>query len=283
MESGRNWESMPNQSSDPDLSYLDRQSTPNVQQPPSGMSGTTEQAYQQSLPGAEGIQQKYAAQNAMAEGELDPSELQMRGMSPDTQLPSPELYDVQKPKPTVGRFDTDVMGMKAKNAAIGAAGHLGKATKGVLGFGGSMLNSFLYGGGSKKNLSQNLNKTLYGGKGTLGENVFGPRPKGRGAEGIGAEGGSDVAEGALGGGWGDQTSEGKSKPSAGGFKGAFAAARKAGDKEFIYKGKKYNTLRKDKKKLKKPNGQMSYRNQIKRQSKGNYKNSADSILSGGRR
>ena len=182
--------------------------------------------------------------------------------------------------------------MKAKNAAIGAAGHLGDATKGVLGFGGNMLNSFLYGGKSNKNLYQNLNKTLYGGEGTLGENVFGPKLEGRGAEGEQGQitdtftnkDGSTVDEvyNKDRDTWGPP-SKGGAKSSTGGFKGAFAAARKAGDKEFTYKGKKYNTLRKDKKKLKKPSSKMSYRNQIKRQSKGNYKSSADYFLSGGGR
>lgn len=303
MDAGRNWESMPNPGSDPNLlSHLDRPwydkpearaiaSRMEQQARPSPI-GTTEQAYQASLPGMDRIQQNAQTQIAMNEGKLDSPDLQMRNLSPGMQGASASEVDVPEVGPSVSKYDTDVMGRKAQNAAIGAAGKLGDATKATLGFGGSMLNSFLYGGRSDKNLFQNLNKTLYGGKGTLGENVFGPRPKGRGAGGgqgqitdtFTNKDGSTVEEAYNKDRdtWG-QVDKGTGNVPSSGFKGAFAQARKDGLKEFSYKGKKYNTMRADKKPLKKKKA-SSYRNQIKaRIRQGNFKNNADYFQSGGNR
>ena len=99
-----------------------------------------------------------------------------------------------------------------------------------------MLNAFLYGAQSKKGLGENLNQTFYGGKGSLRENVLGmPAPQSNAPQTT------------------PQTSQGISptKSGKGGFKGAFAAARKGGKKTFMYKGKKYTTaLASDKKKEK---------------------------------
>ena len=202
----------------------------------------TEAAYQASLPGINKLQNKYQTQmEMMDEGRLDASPAYARtaNLKRFSQIGAPyqgtpdSLKEVASPEEMqpgmmyrAGQAVTDMAG-KAVDAAPGIADKtakgIGGAARGLAGFGGNILNAFLY-GNTGRDLASNLNQTLYGGKRSLRENVLGmPAPKkppqGQG-QGIGP------------------TRSGK---PMGGFKAAFAAARKAGDKEFTYKGKKYTT------------------------------------------
>ena len=247
MDAGRNWDSMPNQNVQTDLSHLDR---PWYDEPeargiaakmePSGIAGT-EQAYQASLP------QMNSIANEQLQGNLDPTRLakdfQLRDVSPGLQSPT-EVATPQQMEPGMGWKAKEAMG----KGAIGTAGALGDLGKGTLGFGGKMLNAFLYGADSDKGIKENLNQTLYGGKGTLGQNLFGGPFEGAGG---GAGGGQQPITSTFTNADGSKVNEtynpetgtwAPTKSSAPtNFKGAFAAARKAGKKEFTYKGKKYNT------------------------------------------
>lgn len=201
----------------------------------------TEAAYQASLPGINRIQTNAQTQMAMNRGDLDSSPMDIRRSSelspyaedlPQNMLreQAQEAVVPQEMQPGMmyraGQTVTDIAG-RAVDAAPGVADKtargIGGAARGLAGFGGNILNAFLY-GNTGRDLASNLNQTLYGGKRSLRENVLGmPAPKKppqSQGQGIGP------------------TPSGK---PMGGFKSAFAAARKAGNKEFTYNGKKYTT------------------------------------------
>lgn len=201
----------------------------------------TEAAYQASLPGINRIQANAQTQMAMNEGDLDASPAYARtaNLKRFSEIGAPyqgtpdSLKEVASPEEMqpgmmyrAGQAVTDMAG-RAVDAAPGVADKtargIGGAARGLAGFGGNILNAFLY-GNTGRDLGSNLNQTLYGGKRSLRENVLGmpapKRPPQSQGQGIGP------------------TRSGK---PMGGFKAAFAAARKAGDKEFTYNGKKYTT------------------------------------------
>ena len=198
----------------------------------------TEQAYQASLPGINRIQANAQTQMAMNEGRLDPSPRYARtaNLKRGVQIGAPYQGTPDSLK-QVAIPEEMQPGMlyNAREAAPGVADKVAKGAgglaRGIAGFGGNMINAFLYGAGSKKGLRENLNQTFYGGKGTLGQNVLGlPAPQDKTAQTAPVNSESNQAIG--------PTESGK---PMGGFKSAFAAARKAGKKTFMYKGKKYTT------------------------------------------
>ena len=222
----------------------------------------TEQAYQASLPGINRIQANAQTQMAMNEGRLDPSPKYARtanlkrgvqigapyqgtpdslkqGAIPEEMEPG-MLYNAREAAPGVAAKAGEIAGKTAKTA-----GFLGR---GLAKMGGSALNSLLY-GNTDKGLFDNLNQTLYGGEKSFRENMFDLPP----AQSNTAETGSmrDIVKKHI-------SSNKPGKPTGGGgFKSAFAAARKAGKKTFKWKNPKtgktieYTTaLASDKKKTK---------------------------------
>jgi hypothetical protein len=205
----------------------------------------TEQAYQASLPGINRIQANAQTQMAMNRGDLDsPMDIRRSSeLSPYAEdLPQNILREQTQEAVVPQEMQPSMMyraGETAPKVADKVAKGVGGLAGGVARFGGNMLNAFLYGAQSKKGLRENLNQTFYGGKGTLGQNVLGlPAPENNNTS-------TSVSQG-IG-----PTKSGEPMGGKGGFKGAFAAARKGGKKTFMYKGKKYTTaLASDKKKVK---------------------------------
>tara|TARA_B100001939_G_scaffold258798_1_gene225711 strand:- start:10092 stop:11423 length:1332 start_codon:yes stop_codon:yes gene_type:complete len=192
----------------------------------------TEQAYQASLPGINRIQANAQTQMAMNEGRLDPSPRYARtaNLKRGVQIGAPYQGTPDSLKEvTIPEEMQPGMLYNAREAAPGVADKVAKGAgglaRGIAGFGGNMINAFLYGAGSKKGLRENLNQTFYGGKGTLGQNVLGlPAPQDKTAQTAPVNSEANQAIGPT-----------KSGKPMGGFKSAFAAARKAGKKTFKWK------------------------------------------------
>ena len=234
------WVSMPEgEPINPDLSQYDRpwHETQEARAATSRLDqqardeGELERMYQSTLPEMNRIQRDANMRIAMNEGKLDPQSLQMRNVSPEgLQAPQPtEVAVPEKMEPGMMYKAREAAPKVAERAAKG----IGNTGREIGRFGGNMLNAFLYGADSDKGLFDNVNKTFYGNEKSLGENVFGPKLTPRGEEKGESSDGTveDFKKRILG----DKTS------AKGGFKGAFAAARKGGKKTFMYKGKKYTT------------------------------------------
>ena len=170
----------------------------------------TDAAYQQSLPGIN-VAQAFANRDIKNTNDAT----YQRGLEDNPFLSQEESLEDFLPRDYKAEA-----GQVADKVAKGVGGLAG----GVARFGGNMLNAFLYGAQNKKGLRENLNQTFYGGKGTLGQNVLGlPAPQSNApqttpqkSQGIGPTQSGEP----MGG---------------GGFKSAFAAARKAGKKTFKWK------------------------------------------------
>ena len=219
----------------------------------------TEKAFEASLPGVNRMQNRAEMEMALNEG-APPMDIR-RGseLSPYAEdLPQNIIREQTQELPVPKEMQPGMM-YKAGETASGIADKTGEIagktakTAGFLGrglakMGGSALNSLLY-GNTDKGLFDNLNQTLYGGEKSFRENMFDLPP----AQNNTAETGSmrDIVKTHIG-------SNKSGKPVAGnkgGFKGAFAAARKGNKKTFMYKGKKYTTaLASDKKKAKSDKG-----------------------------
>lgn len=142
--------------------------------------------------------------------------------------PFARLRTVPNEVPLIDRFKAsanekamdaaDILGRSVRAAGRGAV----KGAQGAGRFGGNLLNAFLFGASSPNSLGENINQR-FGSEGNIRQSIFGKK--------------QTPAKPNIG-----PTKDGikELKPKSS-FKSAFAAARKAGKKEFNYKGKRYNT------------------------------------------
>lgn len=218
----------------------------------------TETAYQESLPGSNVAQAFRDREIKRQEEEIKKQNdaIYQQGLKDN-----PFLSEEQPLEDFLPRDYKAEAGQVADKVARGVGGLAG----GIGRFGGNMLNAFLYGAGSKKGLGENLNQTFYGGERSLRENVLGmPAPQDKTAQTAPV---NSQANQAIG-----PTESGK---PMGGFKSAFAAARKAGKKTFKWKNPRtgktitYTTaLASDKKKGNDPSALQGSFKQVTRKKSG---------------
>ena len=198
--------------------------------PSLGGIADTETAYLESLPGANVAQAFRDREIKRQEEEIKKQNdaIYQQGLKDNPFLSQEESLEDFLPRDYRAEAGQVASGIANKTGEIAGktaktAGFLGR---GLAKMGGSALNSLLY-GNTDKGLFDNLNQTLYGGEKSFRENMFDLPP----AQSNTPETGSmrDIVKKHI-------SSNKPGKPtSGGGFKSAFAAARKAGKKTFKWK------------------------------------------------